>query len=194
MEIKKESKMDIISVNPLHKYIKGIFTLIGKDGESTVFLNEDGLFCKTKDICVKLSALKEGNSLFSQMESNKEYELCRLPGNIYRLNVIGYDKEKEEKYRAIIDCQKKGKYLCHVDSNEFGAISKIAINSRYCLKDSYSKSIEKFGECDAFLSENGFYMILDKSERSDQITFIYSKAYFAVSLEDLEKERAAKNK
>lgn len=37
--VKDKKKMDIVSANPLYKYVKGVFTLIGKDGNSTLFLN-----------------------------------------------------------------------------------------------------------------------------------------------------------
>lgn len=34
--VKDKKKMDIVSANPLYKYVKGVFTLIGKDGNSTL--------------------------------------------------------------------------------------------------------------------------------------------------------------
>lgn len=35
--VKDKKKMDIVSANPLYKYVKGVFTLIGKDGTAHYF-------------------------------------------------------------------------------------------------------------------------------------------------------------
>lgn len=186
-------KMDIISENPLYRYVKGIFTLIGKDSKSALFLNESGLHCKTNDICVKIQGFINNISIFEELENEKEYELCKLPGNAYRLSSIGYDKEKETTYKAMVECtDTSGGYICSIDTGEFGAVSKIAINSRICLKDSYAKSIEKFGTCDVFLSKNQQFIILHKTEYEKEATFNYSKAYYAVSMEDVDNEKKGK--
>lgn len=100
--VKDKKKMDIVSANPLYKYVKGVFTLIGKDGNSTLFLNDAGLHCKTNDICIKIQGFINGVSVFEELEQEKEYELCKLPGNSYRLSSIGFNEEKETTYRAII--------------------------------------------------------------------------------------------
>ena len=74
--VKDKKKMDIVSANPLYKYVKGVFTLIGKDGNSTLFLNDAGLHCKTNDICIKIQGFINGVSVFEELEQEKEYELC----------------------------------------------------------------------------------------------------------------------
>lgn len=189
MEKEIKSRMDIISSNPLFKYIKGLFTLIDKDKDSTVFINENGLLCKTNDICVKITGFINQTTVFESLQANMEYELCKLPGNIYRLTSIGFNEEKKHTYEAMDDCHIKGKYVCNIEPGEFGAISKIAINSRFCLKDSYAKSIEKFGDCSVYLSKNNYYIILQKNEVNSNIEVNYSKAYFAISLEDIQNEK-----
>ena len=100
--VKCMKKMDIVSANPLYKYIKGVFTLIGKDGNSTLFLNGAGLHCKTNDICIKISGVISGVPIFQELEQDKEYELCKLPGNSYRISSIGFNKEKETIYNEKI--------------------------------------------------------------------------------------------
>lgn len=193
--VKDKKKMDIVSANPLYKYIKGVFTLIGKDGNSTLFLNGAGLHCKTNDICIKIQGFINGVSVFEELEQEKEYELCKLPGNSYRLSSIGFNEEKETTYRAIVECTNtSGGSICGINPGEFGATSKIAIYSRYCLKDSYARSIEKFGPCDVFLSKNKQYIILHKTEYDKNATFNYYKAYFTVSMEDIESEKKAHEK
>ena len=99
-----KAKMDIVQANPLYKYVKGVFTLIGKDGNSTLFLNDAGLHCKTNDICIKIQGFINGVSVFEELNQEKEYELCKLPGNIYRLSSIGFNEEKETTYKAIVEC------------------------------------------------------------------------------------------
>ena len=129
------------------------------------------------------------------MNQEKEYELCKLPGNIYRLSSIGFNEEKETTYRAIVECTNtSGGSICGINPGEFGATSKIAIYSRFCLKDSYARSIEKFGPCDVFLSKNKQYIILHKTEYDKNATFNYYKAYFTVSMEDVESEKKAHEK
>ena len=96
-----KAKMDIVQANPLYKYVKGVFTLIGKDGNSTLFLNDAGLHCKTNDICIKIQGFINGVSVFEELNQEKEYELCKLPGNIYRLSSIGFNEEKQHIERLL---------------------------------------------------------------------------------------------
>ena len=67
-----KAKMDIVQANPLYKYVKGVFTLIGKDGNSTLFLNDAGLHCKTNDICIKIQGFINGVSVFEELNQESK--------------------------------------------------------------------------------------------------------------------------
>lgn len=186
------NKMMITKEEPLYKYVKGMFTLINKDKQSIIFISDDSVFCKTKNICIQLKAADiYGNSIFYELDQEQEYELSKLPGDTYRLKAIGFNREKEKTYNAIIECCVKEKRICFIETGEFGAVSKISINSRYCMSDSYAKSVEKFGECDVYLNSTGKYIILFKTEQKDEIIFKIAKAYYSISLDDIESEKKA---
>ncbi|RHM59674.1 hypothetical protein [Coprobacillus sp. AF33-1AC] len=185
------NEMLIAKEEPLYKYVKGMFTLINKDNQSTVFISDDAIYCKTKNICYQLKADIYGNSIFNELDQEQEYELSKLPGDTYRLKAIGFNHEKEKTYNAIIECCVKEKGICFIDAGEFGAVSKISINSRYCMSDSYAKSVEKFGECGVYLNSTGNYIILSKAEQKNEIIFRIAKAYYSISLDDIEAEKRA---
>ena len=60
----------------------------------------------------------------------------------------------------------------------------------FCVFQSY-KSVEKFGECDVYLNSTGKYIILFKTEQKDEIIFKIAKAYYSISLDDIESEKKA---
>lgn len=192
MEEQLKKEMIIVEENPLFKYIKGIFELIKGNGNSVLYLTDEGLYCKTYFICEKLEIqTRNAQSLFNELESNKEYELYMLPGKKYKLTLKKENLASEETVKSIIDCHKNLKFICDIEPNEFGAISKIAINSRYCMSDDYAKSIKKFGSCEAYLNGNGRFIVLQKKESKEEIYCRISEAYYSCSLEELEAERRA---
>ena len=181
MEEQLKKEMVIVEENPLFKYIKGIFELIKGNGNSVLYLTDEGLYCKTYFICEKLEIqTRNAQSLFNDLES-KKYKLILKKENL----------ASEETVKSIIDCHKNLKFICDIEPNEFGAISKIAINSRYCMSDDYAKSIKKFGPCEAYLNGNGRFIVLQKKESKEEIYCRISEAYYSCSLEELEAERRA---
>ena len=75
MEEQLKKEMVIVEENPL---IKG-------NGNSVLYLTDEGLYCKTYFICEKLEIKTRDQSLFNELESNNEYELYMLPGKKYKL-------------------------------------------------------------------------------------------------------------
>ena len=166
---------------------KGMFNLIDKDVKSIVYLNKNKLYYYSFSSCGVLEAEINSVSVFSEFEQDSEYELSKIPGKKFKLTKIENDQEKSDKYKHIQDLNVLGDYLCSVDDNEFGVVSKIAIRSSKCISDECAKSISKFGAADIYVKKDAVALVKRKTE--DMHYTRIQETYYCVDLDDLEKEK-----
>lgn len=166
---------------------KGIFTLIDKDAKSIVYLNSNKLYYYSFSSCGVLEIEINSVSIFKEFEQDSEYELSKIPGKKFKLTKIENDPEKNDKYKHIQDLNVLGDYLCSVDDNEFGVVSKIAIRSSKCISDECAKSISKFGAADIYVKKDAVALVKRKTE--DMHYTRNQETYYCVDLKDIEKEK-----
>lgn len=185
MIIEKEMKF-------LHKQIKWIFSLIGADNKSVVYINNNQLYYMSNSVSGMLRMSLNEISVFEELINDREYELSRLPGNKYKLTEMPYDEEKKSEYIRIQDTVKLGDYICSVDAGDYGVVSKISILSRYSLSDAFAKSISKFGSADIYVNQKGNGIVLVKRVNEDNYSYMINESYYCVNFDDLEAEKEYK--
>lgn len=167
--------------------IKGIFSILDKDENSIVYLNNNKLYYYTSFASGALEAEINSVSIFSEFEQNSEYELSKITGKKFKLAIKENDADKSATYKHLQEINEPGIYLYSVDDNEFGVVSRIAIKSNKCVSDECAKSISKFGHADIYVKDDVVSLVKRKTE--DQHYTRIQETYFCYDINDLEKER-----
>ena len=174
------------------KQLKGIFASIGADANSIVYISSGILFYMSGAISGMLQLEINDVSVFGELKDNREYELSKLPGNKYRLTMLPYDESKKGVYEKIIETTTLGNYICSVDGDEYGILSKISILSKCALNDDFAKSISKFGSADVYMNTKKNSIILMRAKNEDVYSYMIRKGYYCVNFNDLEAEKEYK--
>lgn len=176
----------------IFKQLKGIFASIDKDAESIIYISSGILFYISGAISGMLQLEINGVSVFGELKDNQEYELSKVPGNKYRLTMLPYDEKKKDVYEKIVETTTLGNYICSIDNDEFGVISKISILAKCALNDDFTRSISRFGSADVYMNTKKNSIILMRAKNEDVYSYMVRKGYQCVNFDDLEAEKEYK--